>query len=67
LTERGTQIAQSDEQSENAPAEIHASSEPDSNVTIERDRHPAKHFSHNSLTAAGTQNDESDEHFENEK
>jgi uncharacterized protein YheU (UPF0270 family) len=42
LTREGTQIEESDEQSENAYDSIHESLEPGSNVIVERDLHPLK-------------------------
>jgi hypothetical protein len=61
----GIQIDESDEQSENVDFPIEESREPDSNVTVERDLHRAKHCLPSVSTEKGMQIDESDEQFEN--
>jgi hypothetical protein len=59
------QIAESDQQSENAASPTTESSAGDSNVTVERDRQSEKHPAHISSTCKGIQIVESDEHPEN--
>jgi hypothetical protein len=52
---------ESDEQNQNADLAIDESFEPDSNVTLERDLHPSKHFLPSISTEEGMKIDESDE------
>jgi hypothetical protein len=64
-TEEGIQIDESDEQSPNADFSIHESLEFNSNVSVERERHPLKQFSQSFSTEEGIQMDESDEQPQN--
>jgi hypothetical protein len=59
------QIDESDEHFKSAESSIDESLEPDSNVAVERDRHPEKQFLQRFSTEEGMQIDESDEHFKN--
>jgi hypothetical protein len=59
------QIDESEVQLWNAPASIHQSFEPDSNVTVERDPHCLKQLWQSCSTEEGTQIDESDEQLRN--
>jgi hypothetical protein len=61
------QIAESDEQRENAKLCIRESCEPGSNMTAESERHSQKHSSQRRPTDEGTQIDESSEQFTNRR
>jgi hypothetical protein len=61
------QLAESDEQWENADSEIRGSLEPDSNVTAETYQQSEKHLSPSSSADQRMQIDESDEQPENAK
>jgi hypothetical protein len=60
------QIDERDSQCEKADSGIDASLEPDSNVTVARDRHTWKHFLPSVSTVEGMQIDEREEQWENE-
>jgi hypothetical protein len=59
------QIDESDEHNKNADSSTDESFEPDSNVTVERDRHPEKQFVLSCSTEEGMRIDESDEQERN--
>jgi hypothetical protein len=52
-TEEGRQIDESDEHLRNVQAPVIGSREPDSNVTVESDRHFSKQFMAMKVTVAG--------------
>jgi hypothetical protein len=64
-TPEGMQIDERDEHREKAQFPMDESREPDSNVTVERAEHSAKHFVSIRSTRNGMQIEESDEHLQN--
>jgi hypothetical protein len=58
-------MEESEQQLKNAPTPIDESFEPDSNETVERDRHPRKHISPSVVTENGMHIDESEEQLRN--
>jgi hypothetical protein len=64
-TGAGRQIDANAKQSLNARSLIQESREPGSNVTVERDWHPAKQYAQSSSTEEGRQIDESATHLTN--
>jgi hypothetical protein len=65
LSEKGIEFGESEEASENPPRPMHASLEPDSNLTDERAWHSATHLPPSISTDEGIQNDESNARGQN--